>query len=155
MRPGTTLTSTPRLHGLEHVDALLRVALSDLFECLVLVAALCDVLTVQDVVLGDQCLVLSFGEVGAQRLEEQTMTRVRTWCGRNFAITNNHYYVATRFCTVYTNVKNHLDNRPDKQHQLKRTAEDRKRHHVLVVNLAQERRHARRCQSVINAHTSK
>ena len=65
------MTSRPRLHGLEHVDALLRVALSDLFERLVLVAALRDVLSMQDVVLCHQRLVLRFGQVGAQRLRDR------------------------------------------------------------------------------------
>jgi len=42
----------PSSHRLKHVDSLLGIALTDLFEGLVLVSALRNVLSVQDVVTG-------------------------------------------------------------------------------------------------------
>lgn len=58
-------------HGLELVDALLGVALSDLPQGLVLVPARLHVLGVQHVVLGLLGLVSGVGQLGGQRLREE------------------------------------------------------------------------------------
>lgn len=54
------------LHGLELVDPLLGLALADLPQGLVLVAAGTDVVIVDDVVLGLSVLVAGLLQVGAQ-----------------------------------------------------------------------------------------
>ncbi len=45
------------LHGFEHIYSVFGVALSDLLQCFVLIATLCDVLAMQDVVSRDLRLI--------------------------------------------------------------------------------------------------
>jgi len=63
--------SVSRSHRLEHVDALFGVALSDLFQRLVLVATLGDVLLVKHVVPRHVRIDLRRRQLGAQRLERR------------------------------------------------------------------------------------